>query len=104
MTTPFLRRAAPLLALFALVAPLSAADDAPKKERTAKDYLERGTTFLARGDSEQALADFNKAIELDPKLADAYRNRAFLRLQIARADRNKDELDKALEDYNEAVK
>ena len=69
---------------------LSAADDKkdkpadpPKKERTAKDYLERGELFMTRGDLDQVLADFDKAVELSPKLADAYRDRGVVHLARA---------------------
>src|SRR5262249_53002083 len=99
-----LLRLAGLLALVVAVAPLRADDDPPKKERTAKDYLERGRVFLVRGDAEQALADFTRAIELDPKSAEAYRDRALVRWGTAVTSRNREDLDKALEDYNEAVK
>ena len=41
----------------------------------AQDYTKRGIAFYHSGDLEQAIADFTKAIELDPDDAKAYNNR-----------------------------
>ena len=38
-------------------------------------YYGRGNTFLSIKKYEEAIADYTKAIELDPKDADAYYNR-----------------------------
>ena len=46
-----LRLPALVLALFALVPAVLAGADPPRKERPAKDYLERGNVFLGRGDA-----------------------------------------------------
>jgi tetratricopeptide (TPR) repeat protein len=35
----------------------------------------RGNAYYDKNDNDRALADFNKAIELDPKFAFAYNNR-----------------------------
>src|SRR5712692_296651 len=72
------------------------ADDPPKKGKTAQDYVERGALMLARGDTDQARADFDEAIKRDPKLAAAYRSRAVLHVQ-------KRDADKALADFDEAI-
>ena len=56
----------------------------------------RGIAFLKKGDHDKALADFNKAIELDPNNALAYSNRG-------KALSKKGNDDKALADYNKAI-
>ena len=75
---------------------LAQADEPPKKEKSAKDYVERGNLMLARRDTDQALADFEEAIKRDPKLTVAYLSRAVLHIQ-------KGDADKALADFDEAV-
>ena len=41
-------------------------------------YLNRGIAYDALGDIERALADFEQAIRLCPKRAEAYNNRGYL--------------------------
>jgi lipoprotein NlpI len=53
--------------------------------------------YAAKGDLDRAMADYNEAIRLDPKLALAFNNRA-----IAYAE--KGDLDRAIADYNEAIR
>lgn len=43
--------------------------------KTAQDYIESGKTKLEEGKFQEALKDFNKAIELDPNNAEAYLKR-----------------------------
>jgi tetratricopeptide (TPR) repeat protein len=43
-------------------------------EAVMKHYYEIGTTFLKKGDYDQAIFSFNKALEIDPKLIGAYFN------------------------------
>jgi tetratricopeptide (TPR) repeat protein len=43
-------------------------------------YVQRGKAYAEKNGDEQAAADLNKAIELDPRLATAYRERASLDL------------------------
>ncbi|MCL2385650.1 MAG: tetratricopeptide repeat protein, partial [Alphaproteobacteria bacterium] len=40
-------------------------------------YSLRGNAYRNKGDIDHALADYDKAIELDPKYAAAYYNRGF---------------------------
>lgn len=44
---------------------------------SAEAYYFRGRTHYELGNDDAAIYDYGKAIELDPKLADAYRRRAF---------------------------
>jgi tetratricopeptide (TPR) repeat protein len=59
--------------------------------QTAADHWNRGRERYERGDIDGSLADFNKAIELDPRFAAAYAARAAAR-------RRKGDLDAALAD------
>ena len=74
------------------------ADDAKRKPKgRAAAYFNRGNAHSARGDNQQAIADYDEAIKLDPKNASAYNNRG-----NARSDMG--ESDGALADFNEAIK
>ena len=45
-------------------------------QTTAEEYYNRGTVKVPLKDYNAAIADFTKAIELDPNYTDAYYNRA----------------------------
>jgi RNA polymerase sigma factor (sigma-70 family) len=62
----------------------------------AAAYLKRGRIYLNQGDYDQAIADFNQALQLDPKSAGAYFSRG-------RANKLKGNYDQALADYNQAI-
>ncbi len=57
---------------------------------------DRGVAFLHKKDQLRCLADFNKAVQLDPNYAYRYASRAF-------AKQNFGDLDGAVEDYKKAV-
>jgi len=63
-----------LILLFSLVTPIYS--------QTAKSYFEIGYEKYNRGDYEGAIQDVNKAIELNPKYADAYWKRASAKLNL----------------------
>ena len=66
-----------------------------KKDRAAA-YYSRGIAYQLKGDLEAAIADYAKAIALNPKDALAYNNRAVANVQ-------KGDLDAAIADYNKAI-
>jgi tetratricopeptide (TPR) repeat protein len=59
-------------------------------------YVQKGKALLSKGDVEGAIANYNKAIELNPKLAIAYLQRGYAR-------REQGSLEKAIEDYEKAA-
>ena len=56
----------------------------------------RGLAYADKEDYDRAIADYDKALELDPKDATAYNNRGF-------TYDKKGDYDKAIADYNKAL-
>jgi Tfp pilus assembly protein PilF len=48
--------------------------------QSAEFYLKRGLSYLEKGQLDPALADFTKALEINPRFAKAYSNRAIIYL------------------------
>lgn len=67
-----------------------------KAPQSAISYCKHGIAKQAKGNLDGALADYNKAIELDPKAPHVYDFRGFAR-------RLKGDLDGAIADYNRAI-
>src|SRR5271165_7087883 len=83
-----------LLCAFAwIAAPLAAHTE----EMTADQYAARAVQSVKDGKQDEALADFNKAVELAPDKAIHYRNRAAFYALTK-------QWDKALEDYDTVLK
>ena len=59
-------------------------------------YYNRGNAYRAKGDHDHAIADYTKAIELNPKVAGYYDGRGD-------AYKAKGDLDKAIADYTKAI-
>jgi len=59
--------------------------------------LHRGNAHYANLDYDRAIADFDEAIRLNPKAANAFNDRAIAR-------RAKGDLDSAIADYSEAIR
>jgi protein O-mannosyl-transferase len=64
--------------------------------KSAIAYYNRGFAFMNNKKNDEALKDYNKAIELKPDYADAYLSRGNLFLNAKRND-------EALKDYNKAI-
>jgi serine/threonine-protein kinase len=62
----------------------------------AKAHFDRGVALMDQKLTDQAIAEFNEAIRLDPQLAAAYSNRGLLL-------RTKGQLDQAIDDFSRAV-
>jgi tetratricopeptide (TPR) repeat protein len=73
---------------FAEIVPVSAED--------AGSYLRRAAAWIGRGDLDQALADYDQAIQLDRGNVAAYRGRGLLWRQRGDADRALADLDHAI--------
>lgn len=68
-----------------------------KAEVDANIHLNRGLTYASRGEQAKAMADYAEAIRLNPKLVDAYRDRAA-------AYANAGDPTHALADYSDAIR
>ncbi|MCP3676232.1 MAG: tetratricopeptide repeat protein, partial [Deltaproteobacteria bacterium] len=64
--------------------------------RHAKAYDNRGLSYSKKGLYDRAIADSNKAIEIDPNLANAYNNRGY-------AYYKKGHYDHAISDSSKAI-
>jgi len=67
-----------------------------RPHRKAAPFHYRGDAYKDSGDIERALADYNKAIEIDPGYAKAYNNRGNLYKQTG-------DLQRAITDYNKVI-
>lgn len=63
---------------------------------TAWDYFRRGFRANNEGRKDEAIAEYSKAIELDPKLAAAFNNRGIIYDDL-------EQYQKAIDDYNKAI-
>jgi tetratricopeptide (TPR) repeat protein len=67
-----------------------------ENSRNADAYFSQGIAYRNKDEHDRAIADYNKAIEIDPKLAAAYRSRG-------NAYADKGEYDRAIMDYTKAI-
>lgn len=68
----------------------------PLMPGTSSYYYNRGNSYLDKEDYKNAIASYNKAIELDLKDSYSYTNRGYAYVELG-------ELDLAFADYNEAI-
>lgn len=61
----------------------------------ARSYLERGIFAYRKGDLDGAIADFDQAIQLDPKFADAYIDRGITFYRLRNFERAFADIDRA---------
>lgn len=67
------------------------------EEFTARDHQNRGTTYLRLGRRDEALADLNRAVELEPQYPFAYVNRARVYADMKQYDKALADMARALE-------
>ncbi len=64
--------------------------------RLAHAYFGRGTVRLARGETEKAVADFDRALGLDERLAGAYAHRGLALILQGKNEQGEKDLSRAL--------
>src|SRR5262245_30666027 len=69
----------------------------PSRASSATSYLERGNAWMAKGEIERAIVDYDFAIAFDSRSAPAYYSRAIAR-------EYKGDLAGAVSDYDQAIK
>src|SRR6266705_1057764 len=67
------------------------------KDRLAIAFQNRGAAYIAKGDANRAIPDYDKAIGLDPNYANAFNGRGV-------AYQAKGDNDRAMQDYGEAIR
>ena len=77
----------------------------PTPTPSADDLVEQGLAYLEQGQLDEAAAEFQKAIELDPENADAHRNLGYVYVEQGKFEEGVAAYEKAIEiapDYGEA--
>ena len=84
------------LSLISLIVLFASAATQAQTPDSAKDCVKRGISRFSKGDTDGAIAEFDKAIKLDPRMTEAHLNRG-------KARRAKGNLDGAITDYERAM-
>ncbi|MBW1915530.1 MAG: tetratricopeptide repeat protein [Deltaproteobacteria bacterium] len=71
-------------------------EEVQKQTLDADFYINQGNAYVGKGQYDQAISDFNKAIQINPRFAKAYYNRGV-------AYKRKGQYDQAISDYNKAI-
>jgi len=74
----------------------TATEKAPEVEDDAAAYIERGDSYKDSDEYMKAIAEYDKAIELDPQYAQAYYNRGYTYKELG-------EHQKAIDDFSRAI-
>jgi len=82
---------------------LEALSKAVQRDPSADTYQARGDVLQSLGQYEQAVEDFNKAIELDPEEPELYSSRADCLADWYAENSNHELFDRAIADYDQAV-
>jgi tetratricopeptide (TPR) repeat protein len=65
--------------------------------KTATDYLTQGDWEYEKGDCDDAITSYSKAIEMNPEYAEAYNNRAYTYMRMRDYPKALTDLDKAID-------
>ena len=74
----------------------ASAQQKPSESGDAEFYNNRGMAYMDKGQYDQAISDYNKALEINPKFAEAYYNRGI-------ACGGKGHFDQAISSFNKAL-
>ena len=74
----------------------ASAQEKQNEPKDAKFYIDRGIAYAEKGQFDQAISEYNKALEIGPKSAGAYYNRAI-------AYGGKGQIDQAIDDFTKAL-
>lgn len=69
----------------------------PAETKTAMDWFEKGNYNYDIGNCKEAVVDYQKATELNPKYAESYNNKAYTEMRMGNYKEALNDLDKALE-------
>src|SRR5712691_1010238 len=85
-----------LLSIAILALAAYAPNASAQHDHTARKYLRQGIERFSKGDIAGAIADYDRALNVDPRFAEAYFNRG-------KAKRAQGDLDGAISDYERAA-
>ena len=88
------RRFTPVLTIFVLLGLASLAEG---KKAAGMNEFNKGNQLFDQKQYDQAIAEFTKAIQADPKQADYYTNRGFAYLHVNKLNEASDDFTKAIE-------
>ncbi|MEA4855468.1 hypothetical protein [Solidesulfovibrio sp.] len=77
------------MAAFSRIIDAAASGTAIEAQNLASAYNLRGMCHDVKNETDKALADYTKAIEVDVKMAEAYGNRAMLYMKLGEVDKAK---------------
>ena len=86
-----------LLIFFSILSSCSTTPKGLQRPGEAEAYLYRGYEFALKGEHDQAISEYTRALEINRRYVDAYNNRG---LSYA----SKGQYDNAVSDYNKALK
>ena len=72
-------------------------------EKTARDWFEKGEELSMNGSTEEALAAYERAVELDPEMAEAWIGRGYAKSRVAFIDKDPAGYNEALLSFERAI-
>ena len=72
-------------------------------EETARDWFEKGEVLMVNGSTKEALAAYERAVELDPEMAEAWIGRGYAKSRVAFIDKDPAGYNEALLSFERAI-